>query len=527
MGFKGPERFVGEEALSQYARNTANTVTALPALLGATVAPAGASFSMEGGAVSVDYALGADEGPASFEPELLMAMMLRKLAQESAVSRTIADSFGADIAQSGYSLTLAVPSYFTPQQCAAAADAATIGSLPSATIVPCHVALAAQYTCRHAKDLVQLTPSKDDTPGDCRTILFVDCGAAQLTASVCDFTVESVVGGMVIKTRPKGTVRSVVSDPTCGSGEIDRAIFAHLAAECQEKHNEMPELGTRRGVRLLTQCEKAKKVLSSVAETGIVCENLVADTDVSFKLQRSTVEGLCASLTERMHDAVASAISSAGVTPDAIHAVELVGGGVRAPMVQQAIARAAGSAGSKLGFTLDSASATAVGAACYGAGLSGIEITDTTREAFVAGSEAAPGLGEEQLLKLTQREQAMADQTAAQEALGAARSQLEGFIYEFRNTLDCSEHKALLDREKISPMLDSAEDWLYSEAADSAQLDDFRTKFDEVKSSIEAEAGDYFAKVAEEKAKMEAELKAAEVRYSVQQTHASLLECCC
>jgi hypothetical protein len=55
----------------------------------------------------------------------------------------------------------------------------------------------------------------------------------------------------------------------------------------------------------------------------------------------------------------------------------------------------------------------------------------------------------------------MAEQTAAQEALGAARSELEGYIYEFRNTLDCSEHKALLDREKISPLLESAEDWLY------------------------------------------------------------------
>ena len=355
---------------------------------------------MEGGEVSVDYALGEDAGPATLSPELLMGMMLRKLAQESAVSRTIADNFGATVAQSGYSLTLAVPSYFTPQQCAAAVDAATIAQLPPVTVVPCHVALAAQYTCRHAKELVQLKPAKDGTPGDCRTILFVDCGAAQLTASVCDFTVESVVGGMVIKTRPKGAVRSVVSDPSCGSAEIDRAIFAHLAAECQEKHGELPEMGSRRGVRLLTQCEKAKKVLSSVAETGIVCENLVPDKDVSFKLQRSTVESLCKPLTERMHAAVAAAISAAGVAVEAIHAVELVGGGVRAPMVQQAISRAAGDAGSKLGFTLDSASATATGAACYGAGLSGIEIIDTTRDAFVVGSEAAPGLGEEKLALL-------------------------------------------------------------------------------------------------------------------------------
>ena len=535
VGFKGPERFVGEEALSQYARNTANTVTALPALLGATEPPPGASFSMAGGAVTVDYALGEDAGPASVEPELLLAMLLRKLAQESAVSRTISDNFGADVAQSGYTLTLAVPSYFTPQQCAAAADAAKIAGVAAAKIVPCHVALAAQYTCRHAKELVQLKPSKDDTPGDCRTILFVDCGAGQLTASVCDFTVESVVGGMVIKTRPKGTVRSMVSDATCGGSAVDRVIFAHLAAECQEKHNELPELGTRRGVRLLTQCEKAKKVLSSVAESPIVCENLVEDTDVRFKLERNTVESLCKDLTDKIHEVVASAIGAAGVAPEAIHAVELVGGGVRAPMVQQAVAKAAGAAGSKLGFTLDSASATAVGAACYGAGLSGIEITDTTREAFVLGengtseAEGAGGMGEESLTKLIATEQAMAEQTAAQEALGAVRSELEGYLYEFRNTLDCSPHKALLDREKISPMLDSAEDWLYSEAADSATLEEFKAKFDELKGGIEAESSEYVAKVAEEKAKVEEELKAAEVseHFTVYTAQESILLPCC
>lgn len=515
MGFKGPDRFVGEEALTQYGRNTANTITALPSLLDATEAPSGASYTMDGNGVSVDYALGEDAGPVTMEPELLLAMQLRKLAQESAVSRTIQDNFGADVSTSGYTLTLAVPSYFTPTQCAAAADAAAIAGVPAANVVPCHVALAAQYTCRHAKELVQLKPSKegkDATPGDCRTILFVDCGASQLTASVCDFTVESVVGGMVIKTRPKGTVRSMVCDATIGSAAVDVALFGHLAAECQEKHSETPELGTRRGVRLLTQCEKAKKVLSSVAEAPIVCENLVEDTDVRFKVLRSDMEQLCKPMIDRVHEVVASAIGAAGVALDAIHAVELVGGGSRAPMVQQAVASAAGVEKSKLGFTLDSASAVAVGAACYGAGLSGIEITDSTREPFVVGSDATPGMGEAALAPLVVREQAMASQTAASEAIGAARSELEGYLYEFRNTLDCGAHKELLDREKISPMLDSAEDWLYSEAADTATLSDFQAKMSELKTGIEEESVDYTLKVQEEKSKVEEELKAAEVR---------------
>ena len=466
VGFKGPERFVGEEALTQYARNCANTVSALPGLLGAESAPAGASFQMEEGQAVLDYALGDDAGPSKLRPELLLATLLRKLGQESAVSRTVADNFGADVAQSGYTLTLAVPSYFSPAQCAAAADAAKIAGLPDATIVPCHVALAAQYTCRHAKDLVQLKPGKDEEPGDCRTVLFVDCGAAQVTASVADFTVESVVGGMVIKTRPKGTIRAVASDATIGSAAVDTALFAHLAAEAQEKHGELPKLGTRVGVRLLTQCEKAKKVLSSVAETQIICENLVMDTDARFKVERSTLESLCESLTTRIQEVVASAIGQAGVSAESLHAVELVGGGVRAPMVQRAVQQALGGGGAKLSYTLDSASATAVGAACLGAGLSGIEIVDSTRDSFVPGGEGAPGLGEALVAELAAKELAMVAQTEAQQALGAARSTLESYLYEFRNTLDCGPHKELLDRQKLSPLLDSAEEWLYSEAAE-------------------------------------------------------------
>ena len=50
VGFKGPERFVGEEALTQYARNCANTVSALPGLLGAATLslPDGRDFIARG-----------------------------------------------------------------------------------------------------------------------------------------------------------------------------------------------------------------------------------------------------------------------------------------------------------------------------------------------------------------------------------------------------------------------------------------------------------------------------------------------
>ena len=111
---------------------------------------------------------------------------------------------------------------------------------------------------------VALKPAKDDFAGDKQTVLFVDVGSCQLTATVCEFTVESVVGGMVIKTRPKGKVRAVASELGLGGEAIDAEIFAHLAADTQERYSETVTMGTRVGLRLQRACEKAKKVLSSV-----------------------------------------------------------------------------------------------------------------------------------------------------------------------------------------------------------------------------------------------------------------------
>ena len=82
------------------------------------------------------------------------------------------------------------------------------------------------------------------------------------------------------------------------------------------------------------------------------------------------------------------------------------------------------------------------------------------------GAKAPPAAPAATKAELAAKELAMVAQTEAQQALGAARSTLESYLYEFRNTLDCGPHKELLDRQKLSPLLDSAEEWLYSEAAE-------------------------------------------------------------
>eukprot|EP01049_Picozoa_sp_SAG25_P011732 SAG25_NODE_1477_length_2945_cov_4.584428_1_plen_536_part_00 len=417
VGFKEKEAFVGEDALAQQGRNVSNTIEAAATLLCAPAAPEGASFTMqEDGKVPVSYCLADGEPTTAVAPELLCALLLKKLAEEKAVCQTISDSFGADVAASGYTLTLAVPSYFSVGQRAKLACAAAVAGLPDARVVPCHCALAAQYTCRHAKQLVQLKPAeKDGSGGDSKMVLFVDVGASHCTASVCEFTVESVVGGMVIKTRPKGVIKSMASEADCGGSAVDAALFAHLAAETLAKHGEVVKMGSRVGNRLLRACQKAKKVLSSVEETPMMVENLIPDMDVRFQVTRSTLEGLIAGVGESVTRVITQALAAAGVSTSGsgpeLSSIEIVGGGTRTPFVQKTVLAALGGGSSlTLSTTLDSASAAATGVACMGAGLSGIEIVD-----LPAATDQAPPADEGELATWTDLLVAISAQTAAQQ----------------------------------------------------------------------------------------------------------------
>ena len=129
VAFKGGECFIGEEALSQEGRNVANTINNVGALLQATEAPPRSSFTMEDGKVSVDYELAGANAPVTFAPELLLALLVKQLGTQN-VTQTISDNFGQEVANSGHTLTLAVPSHFTAAQKAAVVDAAAVAGFP-------------------------------------------------------------------------------------------------------------------------------------------------------------------------------------------------------------------------------------------------------------------------------------------------------------------------------------------------------------------------------------------------------------
>jgi len=171
--------------------------------------------------------------------------------------------------------------------------------------------------------------------------------------------------------------------------------------------------------------------------------------------------------------------------------VELAGGGTRIPAVQEAVTQAllesaAGAAvggleDRRFGAKLDDASLAvgaalvakrAVDAAGPAAGAGATTAGEAGAAAAAGEAEAADAahgsaLGAEALAVCVAAEAEMAGRDAAAAARSAAVNELEGYILEARG-MRSRKHGSLIDGASLEPMLDEAEDWLYSDAGEAA-----------------------------------------------------------
>ena len=113
-------------------------------------------------------------------------------------------------------------------------------------------------------------------------------------------------------------------------------------------------------------------------------------------------------------------------------------------------------------------------------------------------------------LRQAEEQMALADQELEQKS--SILNQMESHILGLRSAKH-ETHGSLLS-EELFTFLDATEDWIFSEEADSANLESLRTKWNEVQSRTDELSRDYKGKIeAERKAKeaeMEAEAKQAQ-----------------
>ena len=157
------------------------------------------------------------------------------------------------------------------------------------------------------------------------TIAVYDLGGGTFDISILE------VGEGVVE------VKSTNGDTHLGGDDIDQRVIEWIVAEFKKEQGIDLSKDRMAIQRLKEAAEKAKVELSQLMETEINLPFVTADASgpkhLQLKLTRSKLEQLIEDLLQRTVGPVKQALSDAGLTPDKIDEVVLVGGSTRIPRV--------------------------------------------------------------------------------------------------------------------------------------------------------------------------------------------------
>jgi hypothetical protein len=249
--------------------------------------------------------------------------------------------------------------------------------------------------------------------------------------------------------------------------------------------------GSKKALRLLAGVEKIKKLLSTIPVAQTQVENVVEGRDIDLHLTREAFSALIEPEVARFRELVSQVLQEAGVQRgggDALAAVEITGGAMRMPALQEALVQASGFVGKPLGLKLDD-NAVAYGAALLLAGgpvgapvpvSAAAEAEEDGNGDAVAVDGSGPSLlllgsaggklGAERVAALAAAETARRARDGEMHALADVKNAMESFVLELRGMAGHGKHGHLVNGGKVTAFADELEGWLYSEAADAASL---------------------------------------------------------
>ena len=154
-----------------------------------------------------------------------------------------------------------------------------------------------------------------------------DLGGGTFDAAV----LRKTVGGFQILGQPEGIER-------LGGIDFDAAVFSHVGRAIGGKLAELDEddpTAVAAVARLREECVRAKEALSSDTDTSIPV--LLPNLSTEVRLTRAELEAMVRPALHDTIEALRRALRSAGVTPEQLHSVLLVGGSSRMPLVAQMV----------------------------------------------------------------------------------------------------------------------------------------------------------------------------------------------
>ena len=289
-----------------------------------------------------------------FTPEELVAMVLTH-------AKDITVAYGVEKGNTllPKDIVLTVPSFATQHERRALMDAAELAGLNVLALIDENTAAALHY----GMDKVMEKP---------KILIFFNMGASALQVSVVKFlsykhkdskySKEKTVGGLMVLGK--------AWDASLGGLALDHRIVEYLADEFNAKWGKGDVRTVPRAMaKLRIQANKVKHVLSANSEIPIYMESLHDDITLQTKLSRKKLEELCGDLFERVTTPIEAALKAANVTLDEVDGIELIGGGMRVPRVQQEVKSFLQNK-MALGMHINSDESMALGAAFHGANIS-------------------------------------------------------------------------------------------------------------------------------------------------------------
>jgi L1 cell adhesion molecule like protein len=279
----------------------------------------------------------------NFTPEEISAMILTKM-------RETAESY---LGESVNNAVVTVPAYFNDSQRQATKDAGLIAGLNVLRIINEPTAAAIAY-------------GLDKKVEGERNVLIFDLGGGTFDVSL--LTIEEGIF----------EVKSTAGDTHLGGEDFDNRLVNHFVNEFKRKHKK--DLGTnvRALRRLRTACERAKRTLSSSAQTSIEIDSLFEGIDFYTSITRARFEELCQDLFRSTIQPVDRVLTDAKIDKSLVHEIVLVGGSTRIPRVQKLITDYFN--GKEPNKSINPDEAVAYGAAVQAAILSGDTSSKSTNE---------------------------------------------------------------------------------------------------------------------------------------------------
>jgi molecular chaperone DnaK len=300
------ERLVGQVAKRQAVTNAENTVFSIKRFMGRKYGEVSEEQKM------VPYkVVEAPNGDARvqvegklYSPPEISAMILQKMK----------DAAEQHLGEKVTKAVITVPAYFNDSQRQATKDAGQIAGLEVLRIVNEPTAAALAYGLDKKKD---------------ETIAVYDFGGGTFDISILE------VGEGVVE------VKSTNGDTHLGGDNLDQRVIEWIVSEFKREQGIDLSKDRMALQRLKEAAERAKIELSTTLETEINLPFVTADASgpkhLNLKLTRAKLEQITEDLVQRSLGPVRQALQDAGVTPQQIDEVVLVGGMTRMPRIQAVV----------------------------------------------------------------------------------------------------------------------------------------------------------------------------------------------